>query len=113
MDGITNPEWVQAGELGIAFIALISLLIVIWYVMGANAKREDRLAKDGAAREERLLKLIEEFRPAMEAVAQKVDDLKHAQEEINGAIIKSLTDRIEALEIRLHGGENKRKTSRT
>ena len=107
-----NADWVQTGELGIAFIALIALLVVIWYVITTNNKREERLISAGAEREERLMKSIEAIKPAMEKFAEQLAEIKRGQEEVNGAIIKSLVDRIEVLEQSRGVKPDKRKTSR-
>lgn len=99
---MTNPSWVQTGELGIAFVALLILSSVIVFVM-----------RTGNTREEKLLRVIERVTPALDRVADEVAELKKAQSEINGAVLKSFEDRIGALE---HAVRNKpdakRKTSR-
>lgn len=107
-----NSDWVQTGELGIAFVALIALLIVIWYVITSTTKREERILQDGANREERLMKAIESLKPTMDRFAEQLEEIRRGQEEVNAAIIKSLADRIEALEKASRGTPDKRKTSR-
>ena len=40
MENITNPSWVQAGELGLAFIVIILCSSLVVYVMKTSASRE-------------------------------------------------------------------------
>ncbi len=59
---IVGAEWIQAGELGLAFIVVVLCAGLITFVMKSSARRE-----------EELMKIISRVLPLMESISSGMD----------------------------------------
>ncbi len=84
-----NPEWVQAGELGLAFVVIILCAWLVLYVM-----------KSSAAREALLMELIQGQNAELSKLSNAISQLS------NG--VGDIADRWEALESKVLPEKEKR-----
>lgn len=61
---ILSPEWIQAGELGLAFIVVMLCAGLVLFVMKSSARRE-----------EELLKIITKVLPLMECLSAGLENV--------------------------------------
>ena len=76
-----SSDWIQTGELGIAFFAILVLVILVVYVM-----------RYGMIREERLMRIILEITPVVKMMS---DNMEHVADEL-----REIKDRMTELENR-------------
>ncbi len=67
-----GPEWIQAGELGIAFVVLLLCAALVMYVMKTSARREQEL-----------LQVILKVLPVMEAMSASMTNITTSMGAIN------------------------------
>ena len=75
MTEIISPDWVQAGELGIAFIILILASSLVRYVLKTSGERETRL-----------LVIVEKIAPSLQLIFEKIDDFDERLEAVEKAV---------------------------
>jgi hypothetical protein len=83
MDLFTTPEWVQAGELGLAFIVVLLCSGLVMYVMKSSARREHEL-----------LEVIMKVLPLMESMSASMTSINIRLEHIEESVgVKPLAPR--------------------
>jgi len=75
MENITDPSWVQAGELGLAFIVIILCSSLVVYVM-----------KTSAARERMFLDIIQTQTTTLQRMADGLEDVVNRLETIESKV---------------------------
>lgn len=84
-----SPDWVQAGELGLAFVVIILCAALVLYVM-----------KSSSAREALLMELIQGQNAELSNLSKAISQLS------NG--VGDIVDRLEALESKVLPDKDKR-----
>lgn len=69
MEGIEilTPAWVQAGEIGLAFVVVILATWLVVYVLRTSGDREKRYVG-----------IINGFLPLMQSIADRLEDIENA-----------------------------------
>lgn len=81
-----NSEWVQAGELGLAFVLVIILAIIvisnnknhqkqIESIFQQSLDREKMIIEDGRAREDALIEMNREWKNTVDEIRRAVEEL--------------------------------------
>lgn len=74
MDAI-QPSWVQAGELGLAFVVLILATWLVLFVLKTSGRREAAL-----------LKIVQDMAPVLNVLLEKVDDMNDRLQDVEVAV---------------------------
>ncbi len=72
---IISPDWVQAGELGFAFIVLILSAGLVRFVLHTSGKREATL-----------LKIVQEITPALSVIIDALEDIDDRLDKVEQAV---------------------------
>lgn len=67
MGNLLEPSWVQAGEIGLAFVVIILATWLVMYVL-----------KTSGMREKRYIEIINGFLPLMQSIADRLEDIEAA-----------------------------------
>ena len=81
-----SPSWVQAGELGLAFVVIILCAWLVLYTMRSSAEREKILMKNSADREKQLVEIIQTQTAALQRMADGLEDVVSRLEAIENVI---------------------------
>ena len=90
---VINPNWIQAGELGLAFVVIILCAWLVLYTM-----------KTSAAREALLMELIQGQNAELSKLSNAISQLS------NG--VGDIVDRLETLEMRILPEKRTRKAAK-
>lgn len=66
-EGLISPGWVQAGEIGLAFMVVLLATWLVVYVL-----------KTSGDREKRYVEIINGFLPLMQSIADRLEDIETA-----------------------------------
>jgi hypothetical protein len=101
MTDIVNPNWVQAGELGLAFVVIILCVWLVTFVMKKSAERENMLMSLIDGQQEKLA----DFAKSFSRVADGFEDIVRTLEDTNR--------RLEEIEDKLKMAQKRKPSTRT
>ena len=75
MAEVISPNWVQAGELGLAFVVLILASGLVHFVLDTSGKREATL-----------LEIVQEITPALSVIIDALEDIDKRLDKVEQAV---------------------------